>query len=263
MHVNLVKKQIANRFSRATHSYDRAATVQRQVGDRLLGQLVAYHDNVAVILDLGGGTGFYTQSLINLFPEQQIIYLDMAAAMAQRACYDDDVGRAIFIQADFDHIPLHENSVSQIFANMTLQWSLNLTMTLTELKQVMAPGASLHFSLPITGTLSELAKSSHAGSSNCVNQFLSLAELIDCTASAGFDLKIHANQRLIYYYPTVTSIITQLRAIGANSMIQATPRRYGGKQFMRQLAMNYEMFRCSQGLPVTYQIVYGECYVNQ
>jgi malonyl-CoA O-methyltransferase len=260
MRVDSLKKQIATRFSRAAHSYDRAATVQRQVGDRLLEQLTANRKNGGVILDLGGGSGFYTQSLINLLPRQRVIYLDMAKAMARRACGDGDREHAIFIQADFDHIPLPANSVTQIFANMTLQWSLNLTATLTELKRVMMPGASLHFSLPITGTLAELAKSCE--SADRVSRFLSMAELIDCAAAAGFDLKIHANQRLIYYYPVVKSIITQLRAIGANSMIQTTSRRYGGKQFMRQLSMNYEMFRCAQGLPVTYQIAFGECCID-
>ncbi|NKB46799.1 MAG: methyltransferase domain-containing protein [Legionellales bacterium] len=252
------KQAIANRFSRSAHRYDQAATVQRQVGQLLMKQLLGHcFGDKECILDLGGGSGFYVQQLARQFPQQSLIYLDIAASMSQFAKRQCQKHQALFLQADFDHIPLADHSVAQIFSNMTLQWSLDFMTTLTELKRIMTPTAQLNFSLPVAGTLWELDYSCQRDASySCVNDFMSPSQVVEYLEQAGFVLQQELKQEVVYYYPDVVSLLRQLRDIGANSLTHTTSRYYG-KQFMRELIQTYETFRCSQGLPVTYQIFYG------
>src|SRR5436190_18243349 len=80
------KSAIACAFNRAAKTYDSVCLLQREIGNRLLDRLddlqQIYHQesnfNPASVLDLGGGTGFFSWGLSQKWKNSNIINLDIS-----------------------------------------------------------------------------------------------------------------------------------------------------------------------------------------
>jgi malonyl-CoA O-methyltransferase len=59
------------------------------------------------------------------------------------------------------------------------------------------------------------------------------------------------------YYPDVRSLTHELKALGAHNLNPGRPGGLTGRARMLALLNAYEQFRQPQGLPATYQVVYG------
>ena len=72
------KRWVGRSFSSAAEGYDRLASLQRLVGDRLLACLMNESVSYDRIVDVGAGTGYPTGRLMKRFPTAQVIALDIA-----------------------------------------------------------------------------------------------------------------------------------------------------------------------------------------
>ena len=59
------------------------------------------------------------------------------------------------------------------------------------------------------------------------------------------------------HYPDLRSLTHELKALGAHNLNPGRPGGLTGRARMRALLDAYEQFRQPQGLPATYQVVYG------
>jgi malonyl-CoA O-methyltransferase len=59
------------------------------------------------------------------------------------------------------------------------------------------------------------------------------------------------------YYPNVKTLMHELKAIGAHNVTAQRPRSLTGKGKLSQLIENYEQYRTVDGLPATYEVIYG------
>src|SRR5690554_6889121 len=111
----LDKRLIAESFSRAAPTYDKAAALQRTVGSNLLGRLP--RDFVpGDILDLGCGTGHFTRALAACF-DTPVIGLDLAEGMLRHA-NEHSPGLDHWITADAERLPLRSESRDLIFSSL-------------------------------------------------------------------------------------------------------------------------------------------------
>ena len=101
------KKSVALSFSNAAASYDNAANLQQQVGNKLLTFLPKIKANM--ILDLGCGTGFFSSNLKREYPLSQILGLDLAEGMVAYASKHHSVGA--WLCGDAEELPLIDKSV--------------------------------------------------------------------------------------------------------------------------------------------------------
>jgi malonyl-CoA O-methyltransferase len=76
------KAAIASEFGRAAATYHQQAKLQSDCADRLLHHITALPIS-GTILEIGCGTGFVTQGLIQHFPQQPIYVTDLSAEMVQ------------------------------------------------------------------------------------------------------------------------------------------------------------------------------------
>lgn len=254
------KQQIAAAFSRAANTYDSVADFQRAVGTRLLSLLpesvLGTTESLANWLDIGCGTGYFCQQLQQRWPQAQGIGLDLAPGMlqvARKRCPNNS-----YLCADAERLPLTDNSQDLVFSSLALQWCSDFARVLSEIKRVLKPGGVLLFSSVADGSLYELKRSwqmvDHAAH---VNQFRPLSLYQDLAAASGLQrLDLHCH-RHIYHYPKVRDLTHELKYLGADHVQAGRAQGLLGRQRLQRLLDAYEGFRQPQGLPATWQVVYG------
>ncbi|HZJ95066.1 MAG TPA: malonyl-ACP O-methyltransferase BioC [Thiopseudomonas sp.] len=256
------KQQVAAAFSRAAQTYDSVADLQRAVGTRLLSLIpettnVKLQDSTAVQhwLDLGCGTGHFCEQLQQRWPAAQGIGLDLASGMltvARQRC-----PTLHYICADAEQLPLADNSQNLIFSSLALQWCSDFSRVLSEIKRVLKPGGILLFSSVAEGSLEELRNSWRAvDDAKHVNNFRPLSLYQDLAAASGLQvLDVHCHTHT-YYYHKVRELTHELKHLGADH-VQGRAQGLVGRQRLQRLLDAYENYRQPQGLPATWQVVYG------
>ena len=249
------KHQVAASFSRAAESYDSVAALQRAVGHELLVRLPE-PCAPARWLDLGSGTGYFSRALGERFADAEGVALDIAEGMLRHA--RPLAGARHFVVGDAEHLPLRDESCDLLFSSLALQWCGDFSAVLREARRVLRPGGVLAFSSLCVGTLRELRDSWQAVDGFVhVNRFRRFEDYQGLCAASGLQvLSLHTHPQVLYY-PDVRSLTHELKALGAHNLNPGRPGGLTGRARMLALLAAYERFRQPQGLPATYQVVYG------
>ncbi len=249
------KRQVAASFSRAADSYDSVAALQRSVGHQLLAQLPDASSPTRW-LDLGCGTGYFSRTLAGRFPTSHGVALDIAEGMLRHAMPLG--GAQQFIAGDAEHLPLRDASCDLLFSSLALQWCANFQAVLSEAERVLRPGGVLAFSSLCVGTLQELRDSWQAVDGFVhVNRFRRFEDYQRLCGTSGLALLSLQTRPETLHYPDLRSLTHELKALGAHNLNPGRPGGLTGRARMRALLDAYEQFRQPQGLPATYQVVYG------
>ncbi|WP_375741594.1 malonyl-ACP O-methyltransferase BioC [Pseudomonas boanensis] len=249
------KRQVAASFSRAAQSYDSVAALQRAVGHELLASLPTTFVPRRW-LDMGCGTGYFSRALADRFPEADGVALDIAEGMLRHA--RPQGGARHFIAGDAEHLPLASGSQQLVFSSLAVQWCVDFAAVLAEARRVLQPGGIFAFSSLCVGTLQELRESWLAVDGFIhVNRFRRLEDYQDlCAASGLLPLDLESRTQALYY-PDLRSLTHELKALGAHNLNPGRPGGLTGRARILALVEAYERFRRPQGLPATYQVVYG------
>ncbi len=150
------KDYIRQRFSRAAHSYDRYAHVQREAAGWLLDSL---SKQPARILEIGCGTGNLTKLLVERFPEARIDALDFAETMVEHARHKvANSERVQFHCVDGESfIRTTAERYDLVVSNATLQWFNDLPATFGHLGRLVNDNGMVALSLFGPGSFKELA----------------------------------------------------------------------------------------------------------
>lgn len=249
------KRQVAASFSRAAASYDAVAGLQRKVGQHLLDSLPA-HFSPQRWLDLGCGTGYFSRAMAARFPQACGSALDIAEGMLVHA--RELGGAEHFIGGDAEHLPLRSASQQLVFSSLALQWCGDFAAVLGEALRVLEPGGVLAFSSLCVGTLQELRDSWQVVDGLVhVNRFRHFEDYQRlCTASG---LQVLQLQRCteVLHFTDLRQLTSELKALGAHNLNPGRPGGLTGRARIRALVEAYEGLREPQGLPATYQVVYG------
>lgn len=250
------KRQVAASFSRAASSYDSVAALQRAVGVSLLEQLP---DDLAPSrwLDLGSGTGHFSRVLAERYASASGVAVDIAEGMLRHA-RGEQAGAAYHVAGDAERLPLRDASVDLVFSSLAVQWCGQFASVLSEAQRVLRPGGVLAFSSLCVGTLDELRASWQAVDGMVhVNRFRRFEDYQRLCAASGFEQVGLQRRAHVLHYPDVRSLTHELKALGAHNLNPGRPSGLTGRARMQGLLQAYEAFREPQGLPATYQVVYG------
>jgi malonyl-CoA O-methyltransferase len=249
------KRQVAASFSRAAESYDSVAALQRAVGHELLARLPD-SSKPSRWLDLGCGTGYFSRALGERFSGAEGVALDIAEGMLRHA--QPLAGARHFVAGDAERLPMRDGSCDLLFSSLALQWCSDFTSVLSEARRVLRPGGVLAFSSLCVGTLQELRDSWQAVDGFVhVNRFRRFDDYQGLCAASGLQLLSLQTQPHVLHYPDVRSLTHELKALGAHNLNPGRPGGLTGRARMLALLAAYEQFRQPQGLPATYQVVYG------
>ena len=256
------KRRVADSFSRAASSYDSVARLQRQVGQQLLDLLPNDHQPVQVI-DLGCGTGYFTEKLAKKYAIAELTGIDFAQGMlAFSSTEHGAAGR--WLCGDAENLPLADDSVDLIFSNLAFQWCEQLPLLAAEIARVLKPGGRLAFTSLGSETLCEL-KASWAQVDDYVhvNHFLDAGDWREAFSHVGLDFQYFETDRCEFSYRDLRHLTDELKGLGAHNVNTGQQKGLTGREQIRTLIQAYEQFRNTSGqLPATWDIIYGVAILN-
>ena len=259
----LIDKRLARRaFEKAADTYDEAAVLQNEIGDRLMERLDYIRLQPRRILDLGAGTGVFTSALMKRYRKADVVALDIAKPMLhcvkQRAGWLRKPG---CVCADSESLPFNDDSFDFIFSNLMLQWCTDLEATFVELRRVLSPGGLLMFTTFGPDTLMELRASWEAVDGYThVNSFIDLHDVGDSLLHTKWAEPVMDSERITVTYRELRGLMQDLKHIGAHNVTSGRPRGLTGKRHLQQLVEAYEPFREDGVLPASYEVVYGHAW---
>ncbi|HLA31972.1 MAG TPA: malonyl-[acyl-carrier protein] O-methyltransferase BioC, partial [Pseudomonas sp.] len=125
-------------------------------------------------------------------------------------------------------------------------------------RRVLRPGGVLAFSSLCVGTLQELQGSWHSVDGFVhVNRFRRFEDYQQLCAASGLQPLSLQTRPQVLHYPDLRSLTHELKALGAHNLNPGRPGGLTGRARILALVQAYERFRQPQGLPATYQVVYG------
>lgn len=251
--MSLAKSAVAANFSAAAATYDGWAAVQAPAAQHLVDSLPPGF-SPRTILDVGCGTGSLTRRLTQRFPLTRIAGIDLAPAMVGtcRAAWPHP---HVFLCGDAEDFDAEGNAFDLVASSFAFQWFANKPGTLVRLAQALTPGGILGFTVPVAGTLCELAAAHReaVGRPLAALDYPPHGDYVSWSRDA--DLRVvHAEiQPMIVHYPDALSALKSFKGIGAvfkGGAKPLTPREVG------RLTRVYEdRFRDHNGVPVTYQVL--------
>ena len=259
----LIDKRLARRaFEKAADTYDEAAVLQNEIGDRLMERLDYIRLQPRRILDLGAGTGMFTSALMKRYRKADVVALDIAKPMLH--CVKRRAGwlrKPGCVCADSESLPFNDDSFDFIFSNLMLQWCTDLEATFVELRRVLSPGGLLMFTTFGPDTLMELRASWEAVDGYThVNSFIDLHDVGDSLLHTKWAEPVMDSERITVTYRELRGLMQDLKHIGAHNVTSGRPRGLTGKRHLQQLVEAYEPFREDGVLPASYEVVYGHAW---
>ena len=250
------KQAIADAFGKAAKHYDQSAAFQRQVGHYLMAKLPALNIADSQVLDLGCGTGYFSQQLVQR--GMKVCAADLSSQMldqAKRRCGEG----VTYVEGDAECLPLPDDQFDFAFTSLALQWCDDLSVPLRELRRVVKPGGHIVFSTLAEGSLHELSYAwKQVDQYQHVNQFLSQKAIKLALAQAGcteVDLEFLP---ITMYYRSAVDLMKDLKGIGATHIHQGRKAGLASRKTFKALESAYDEFRHEDDrLPATYQVCFG------
>ncbi len=256
---SLDKRLIRQSFANAADSYDGMAALQRRVGRELIKQVSLIEPNI--LLDVGCGTGFFTEQLSHKFANAELIALDIAEPMLrharQRLCHK----KGGWVCADADSLPFVESCLEGVVSNLALQWCQDLPSVLADMQRILRPSGQLVFSTFGASALCEL-KSAWALVDDAphVNDFCCQQDIEGILQACGFEnIKVNSH---IYHtqYASVLELMRELKGIGAHNVHQARHKQLTGKGKLQALMAAYPQDEAG-GISASFEIIYVQANV--
>lgn len=247
----LFNERIAQRFSAAALHYDEQAIAQRQSAQQLLDHL----DCVGTVLDVGCGTGWLTQQIVQQPSVEQVFALDIALDMLFSPYLVNE--KILKIQADACCLPIQHNSVDVVVSNFALQWLTQPSLFVAHLKRILRQGGQFALALPVHGTLSELEQAWRVVDNQLhINTFYSAEYWLMLLQAQGLTIVRQQQQDFFQYYQSTKDLLKSLKTIGANELQQSRQQGLMTRQQFATLAQAMEQYRNEQGLPLRYQVLH-------
>ncbi|MCG9553030.1 malonyl-ACP O-methyltransferase BioC [Vibrio sp. Isolate31] len=249
------KSAIAEAFGKAATTYDKHAEFQRDVGHRLLDKLPNDLSGLKV-LDLGCGTGYFSEQLLNRGAE--VVCADLSLGMLEKAKQRCGSDVSLYQQADAEQLPFANGSFDIVLSSLALQWCNDLSSPLKEMKRVTAADGQVLFSTLLDGSLFELKKSwSKIDAHQHVNHFITTNQVKIALAQSSCTAHQLDLPTITVWYDTAFELMRDLKGIGANH-VSGRSQGLTSRRMLQLVEREYREFKNHQGfLPATYQVCLG------
>lgn len=248
-------------FAAAAESYDSAAVLAREVGQRMATRLDCVRLAPRRMADVGCATGDGVRELMCRYPEALPLAVDYALPMlgavrAHVGWWERLRGRAPrCVNADVRALPFAGNSLDLVWSNLMLHWLPDLRPAFAELHRVLAEGGLLHFSLLGPDTLKELREcAGQLGLSWSGKTFVDMHDVGDLLMAAGFGDPVMEMEMLTLTYRSPRAFLADLRHLGVRDGLLG---RLGWRDWRRLFSV---WPRTAGLLPARFEIVYGHAW---
>lgn len=235
--------RVARAFSRAAPRYDALAGAQQHIGSRLWERLP---QTARRVLDVGCGTGYWTQRLAERYAGAGVIGVDIAPGMLAQA--KNRPGQVDWRQGDAAALPVEDASVELIFSNLAMQWCPDVDAVMREFARVLTPGGCVVLTTLLPGTLEEVAFAWQRP--DALLAHINREHYCRAAAAAGLHL-LHTDEHSERFcYPDMSAVMASIKGVGAQV---ARPGAALTRRDLAAAAARFETLRTPQGLPVSYR----------
>ncbi|WPD24005.1 MAG: malonyl-ACP O-methyltransferase BioC [Candidatus Electrothrix scaldis] len=242
------KQFVCRQFRRAAASYDRQATIQHRVADRLLELLVPYVKSEPLrVLEIGCCTGLLTGKLLQSdIKVGSLLLNDLMPDFAERLPHDLAVDELSFLPGDIEKLSL-SGSFDLIISSSTFHWLHDLERTLVKLLVALRPGGILAFSLYGPGNLPEIKELTGVGL-----DYLPLSAIVSMLKHR-YILEEQHQEKEIFLFPGPREVLNHLRQTGVNAINRRPWTRQELQTFCREYKKRFYMDR---SVRLTYHPLY-------
>ncbi len=201
--VYMNKSDIAESFSVAAKTYDQAAFIEQEIGQRLIQRLEYIKLDPKYILDLGCGTGYFTRQLQSLYPGATIIGLDIAFGMVNFASNNTQLQ---YCCGDAEQLPFLDMQFDLIFSNCCLPSIENFEVLFTELNRVLNLDGMLLITTFGPDTLQELG---------IIGTWQDMHQMGDLLLQQQYKDPVVDTEKLTFTYNKLQTLLMDLQASGS------------------------------------------------
>jgi malonyl-CoA O-methyltransferase len=238
--------------------FESHAAVLRELANRLIERLDYVKLTPEVIINLSDVAN-YSQSLLReKFSTAHILnILPCHSMLKYYAETSADLTLPYFIQAQNIHLPLKAASVDFIFANHLMLHPTNIAEIFSECRRLLKPNGLLLFNALGPDCLQELKQAfAKQDKYQHINSFMDMHDMGDVMLACGLSDPALDTERLTISYPSVPTILHELKALGPYP-IQGAKKL--GLTTVRQLAALTERLAKDETgrFPITLEVIYG------
>ena len=205
-------------FNQAAETYDNNCLLQKKTCINLISHLKKIGSKFQNIVDFGCGTGISTHLLYEHIEHDYLCGVDFAPKLLDKAKIKLNTCDVDFHYADFNEVVFPNNTIDLAFSNMAFQWSIDLNKTLATVATQLKDNAILAFSLPISGTLSEI----HDHHKNNFHEIIDISNALNTTRFTLLTIKC---KKAIRHFSTPIAALKSIKLVGANSLTASNQKR--------------------------------------
>jgi malonyl-CoA O-methyltransferase len=250
-------RDVQRRFDRAAGGFDTVDFVHATTREGLLARLLPMLIDARTIVDLGCATGTASRGLSRQFRRAHIISIDLSQQMLRQAQHKRSFfGRRSMLQANATALPLAEQSVDVVFANLLLPWISDPATLFTEVARVLRNEGLFVFSALGPDSLREL-RQAWQGNGAHVNHFPDMHDIGDAAVNSGLRDPVLDIDRLQVTYEKPQALFDDLTAMGGrNSLLNRRRSLLGRARFEAMTAA----LAGSGALTLDLELIYGHCW---
>jgi len=245
----LNKERIAHCFRQAVHTYDPAATVQQQIGERLLNLAGQCADiRYGRVLEIGCCTGMLTEMLCRRHPVTTLFVNDLVSDFAKTVLARIPGDRRPEVHplfGDIEALPLPPD-LDLIVSSATFQWLFDLPAFLPRLALALNNSGFLVFSIFGPGTLAEFTELTGVG----LNYLP--PEQIGDLLRRHFILEHQLTMEDQLFLPSPRHVLHHLRDTGVGGVREYRWTSSTLKRFEREYTTRFGASEGVPGVPVSY-----------
>lgn len=249
--------QVRHAFGRAAPGYERHDALQREVQARLLERLDYYEGTPKLVVDIGSGTGRGAAALRKRWRKARVIAIDIALPMLRAARRHAGLLNPFArVCADARALPLPDQSVDVLHANLCVQWCGPPQPLFEEFARVLKPGGFLAASSLGPDTLKELRGAwAEADAHPHVSGFLDIQDLGDAAFAAALREPVLDVDRIITRYRDPRDLLRELKGLGFTNADTRRVRGLTGKARFARMLQAYEKERRDGTIPATWEVI--------
>jgi len=242
-----MKIHIKRSFDSSCNTYDESCDIQRLVASHLAEKLAGSHKN---ILEIGTGTGIYTDELAAKYPQAKNTCVDISHALLSEACKKHP--DYTYICADAERLPITSREFDLVTSSSTFQWFGKPEKSIPAMLSLLKDGGEFAFSVFVEGTFLEMSILNKMTGFGAVYDLRPDKEYMEILKD--YDVQFETREYVLLY-DSVQEFLKKQKGTGATftGMNKFTSK----SSYQKFLELYPELFGDGGKIPVTYQIFYA------
>ena len=228
----LKSTDVRRRFDRFAPVFDNADFVHQVTRDGLLDRMAPLTIEPRVILDVGCATGAGSRLLAKRFRKSSVISVDLSLGMLRKA----RAGRSRFsrvreLQAEANRLPVPDQSIDIVFANLLLPWIDDFGTCFTEIARVLSEDGVFVFSSLGPDSFSALREAWAAtDGGHHVRSFPDMHDIGDALVQNGLIEPVLDVDRLTITYDDSSALMKDLAMSGSGNCLSGRRSTVTGRR---------------------------------